>query len=106
MYIKLTPEEVKAKFERKEKFRLIDVREKSELEICSIEFAEHYPMDDIINRMHEFDEDEEIIFMCHHGVRSGNVAFHFASRGFTKVANMSGGINRWSNTVDATKKKY
>jgi len=84
LYHKLTPEEVKEKFERKDKFRLIDVREKNELEICSIEFAEHYPMDDIINRLHEFDEDEEIIFMCHHGVRSGNVAFLFASRDLQK----------------------
>lgn len=106
LYLKLTPEEVKAKFERKEKFRLIDVREKNELEICSIEFAEHYPMDDIVNRLHEFDEDEEIIFMCHHGVRSGNVAFLFASRGFTKISNMSGGIHRWSDSVDPDMKKY
>lgn len=106
LYRKLTPQEVNEKFERKEKFRLIDVREKSELEICAIEFAEHYPMDDIINRLHEFEEEEEIIFMCHHGVRSGSIAFLFASRGFTKVSNMSGGINRWSDTVDEKIKKY
>ena len=106
LYIKLTPQEVKEKFERKEKFRLFDVREKSELEICRVHFAEHFPMSDIQNRIDEFDKTEELIFMCHHGVRSGNVAFAFASQGFTKISNMTGGINRWAETVDESMKKY
>jgi adenylyltransferase/sulfurtransferase len=106
LYLKLTPKEVKEKFERGEKFRLIDVREKGELEICSVHFAEHFPMSDIQNRIEEFDRNEELIFMCHHGVRSCNVAFMFSSMGFTKISNMSGGINRWADTIDEAMKKY
>jgi len=30
----------------------------------------------------------------------------FSSMGFTKISNMSGGINRWADTIDEAMKKY
>ena len=43
--------------------------------------------------------------MCHHGGRSAQAA-EFRALGFTKVFNVTGGINAWSEDVDNGVPKY
>ena len=51
--------------------------------------------------------DEEIVFFCHHGMRSAQVANFFArQRAFPNVANMSGGIDAWSTQIDPGVPRY
>src|SRR5919204_581126 len=50
----ITVEEVKAKREAGEEFRLIDVREPSEYQICRIEGAELKPLGQIMQWMQDF----------------------------------------------------
>ena len=53
-------------------------------------------MGDIPSRLTELDPDRETVVVCHHGVRSAQVAMYLARMGFEHVLNLSGGIDAWS----------
>ena len=63
-------------------------------------------MSEIVERVDEFDPDEPLIILCHHGVRSFRVPAWLVSTGFSRVANLSGGIEGWSLEVDARVPRY
>ena len=42
--------------------------------------ASHIPMGDIPSRLTELDPDRETVVVCHHGVRSAQVAMYLAGR--------------------------
>jgi rhodanese-related sulfurtransferase len=46
------------------------------------------------------DPADEIVVMCHHGIRSAQVCAFLARQGFRKLSNLAGGIDRWSHEVD------
>ena len=51
--------------------------------------------------------DTAIVFHCHTGVRSFDLARHLLLEGkFTAVESMSGGIAAWSATVDSSVPTY
>jgi monothiol glutaredoxin len=47
-----------------------------------------------------------LVFHCHHGGRSQQAAEHFAALGFTRVFNVVGGIDAWSQEVDPKVPRY
>lgn len=103
----ISVEEVKAKLDGGEKFRLIDVREPQEHTIAHIEGAELMPMSRAQQWVDTLSPDEEIVFFCHHGGRSAQVAQFFAGqRGFENVSNMEGGIEAWSTEIDPSVQRY
>lgn len=85
---------------------VLDVREPWELQRCALPQATHIPMREIPARLVELDPDTEIVVMCHHGVRSQQVAYFLASRGYQKVFNLSGGIDAWAREVDPSMATY
>jgi rhodanese-related sulfurtransferase len=101
MDYEIIPEEVKAKLDDAEAFTLLDVREPWECELASISGAKLMPMGDVPTRAHrELDPDDEIVVICHHGVRSMNVTVWLRQQGFEKTRSMRGGIDAWSRRVD------
>ena len=103
----ITPAEFAERAARGERVRLIDVREPVEFELARVEGAELLPM----SRFNEWagrlgDPAEEIVVMCHHGVRSAQVCSALAYAGFTNLHNLAGGIDRWSDEVDPSVPKY
>ena len=50
--------------------------------------------------MHDFEENENIVFICHHGIRSRMVGIYFQQNGFKNTINLRGGIDSWAKTVD------
>jgi len=44
--------------------------------------------------------------MCHHGMRSQQVAEYLVQCGFSSVFNLSGGIDAWSCECDKTVYRY
>ena len=54
----------------------------------------------------ELEPEEEIVVMCHHGIRSANVCMFLARNGFEKVFNLDGGIDSWSLEVDENTPRY
>ena len=106
MIREVTVEELKTRRDRGESPLVIDVREDWELQLARIPDVVHVPMNQIPARLGEFQRDAEIIVMCHAGGRSLRVAQFLANQGFTDVANLSGGISAWSQSVDATVPQY
>jgi rhodanese-related sulfurtransferase len=101
MDYEITPEDAKAKLDHGEGFTLLDVREPWEFEVARISEAKLMPMGDVPSRAHqELDPDEEIVVVCHHGVRSLNVTSWLRQQGFEKAQSMRGGMDAWSRVVD------
>jgi len=85
---------------------LLDVREPEEVALARLPGSVHIPMGEIPGRLHELDPDAQIVVYCHHGIRSANVAAYLVQRDFTDVANLAGGIDAWSLTVDPSLPRY
>ncbi len=84
---------------------LYDVRTPEEREIARIEgstLLEQSTRDEIL----ALPRDTPLVFHCHHGGRSQQAAEYFLDQGFTRVANLRGGIESWSREVDASVPRY
>jgi rhodanese-related sulfurtransferase len=102
----LEPAEVKQRLDRGEVLAVLDVREPEEVRIAALPGAIHIPMNDIPARLSELDRDAQWVVVCHHGIRSAQVAMYLAQMGFRRVANLRGGIEEWSLTVDPAVPRY
>lgn len=90
----------------REEIVFLDCRQPEELAIASIAGALHIPMGEIPERLGEIDRKKQIVVFCHHGMRSMRVAAFLEQQGFPNVANLIGGIDAWSDRVDAKVPKY
>jgi rhodanese-related sulfurtransferase len=105
----ITPAELAAIISgpEREHIVLLDVREPQEQAVARIEGSLLMPMGDVPGRVHqELDPDAHIITICHHGVRSMNVAVWLRNQGFEKTQSLRGGIDAWSTQVDPTLARY
>jgi len=85
---------------------LLDVREPVELELAAVEGALHIPMREIPSRLAELDRNKPLVAMCHGGTRSRRVAEFLVANGFDQVFNLKGGIDAWSQEIDAQIPRY
>ena len=79
---------------------LLDVREPWEFENARIEGSILIPMRSVPDRMQDFDPDQEVVVICHHGIRSRMVALYLERHGFSNVINLTGGVEAWARDVD------
>ncbi len=100
------PRELKARMDRGDDPLVLDVREMEEVAIAPFPRAAHIPMGEIPSRLGELDPESEIVVVCHHGIRSAQVAAYLSSMGFERVLNLTGGIDAWSVAVDSTVPRY
>jgi len=85
---------------------ILDVREPWEVGVCKLDGATFIPMRQIPGRLSELDRDKDLVVLCHHGVRSQQVAYFLEQQGFEKIFNVRGGIAAWANEVDPNMPKY
>jgi rhodanese-related sulfurtransferase len=85
---------------------LLDIRETREHQICHIEGSLLIPMSLIADAMDTLDSEQQIIVICHHGMRSLQVAKLLEENGFNQVSNLQGGIEQWRLTVDTSMPAY
>ncbi|MGA7097264.1 MAG: rhodanese-like domain-containing protein [Acidimicrobiia bacterium] len=71
---------------------VIDIREPAEWELGTLPGAKLISMGEIPQRMSEFDKDAPLLLVCRSGSRSHQVAAFLAMSGYTRVANMTGGM--------------
>jgi len=102
----ISPAELKAKLDRKEKFVLVDVREPYEYEICSIPGSKLIPLGELPARLSELDSADDIVLHCKVGGRSAKALRVLQEAGFRKLNNLKGGIAGWSEEVDPSVPKY
>ncbi|MGD8925795.1 MAG: rhodanese-like domain-containing protein [Thioalkalispiraceae bacterium] len=85
---------------------LLDVREPWEYEKCHLAGSMLIPMREIPDSLAELDQQNEIVVICHHGIRSRQVAYYLEHEGFDKVINLEGGVEAWAQDVDPTMQRY
>ena len=97
---------------------LLDVREPWEFELGAIRVEGastlHIPMNEVPARLGEIDaarsgETEAprpVVCICHHGMRSAQVVAFLEREGFGAAYNLAGGIDAWSEQVDAAVPRY
>src|SRR5690349_10929249 len=100
-------QELKAKLDKKENFRLIDVREQNEYDTARIEGAELIPLSKFgSSALQILKPEEELVIHCHHGGRSQRACDFLKANGFKNVSNLAGGIDAWSLEVDSKVPRY
>jgi adenylyltransferase/sulfurtransferase len=102
----MTPVELKAKLEAGWKPWLLDVREAWEYSTARIEGANLIPLGDLAKRADEVPRDADVVVYCHHGMRSARAVSILQSAGWTRIHNLTGGIDRWSIEVDHRAPRY
>ena len=85
---------------------LLDVRQPWEYQTCRIEGSTLAPMNTIPERAQEFDPDAETVVICHHGMRSYQVALFLERNGFSRLYNLQGGVNAWADQVERSMPRY
>ncbi len=84
---------------------LVDIRSGEEFNAVhipgSILFTEQ-----LMHELPGWDREKEIIFVCHHGIRSMDAAAYFAGHGLDHVRSLKGGIDAWSCEIDPTLPRY
>lgn len=101
----ISVEELKNRLDRKEDLCILDVREQNEFEYCNIGGL-LIPLGELPGRLQELDAEREIVVLCHHGNRSWHATQFLLRSGFSKVKNISGGIEAWALRVDPSVKRY
>ncbi|MGN6225772.1 Grx4 family monothiol glutaredoxin [Pseudoxanthomonas sp.] len=101
----LSPMEADAKV-RAGEVLLVDVRPADERAIASV--AVPFKTFDGNGRadLEALPKDTALAFLCRSGGRSQQAAEEFRALGFTRVHNVTGGINAWADEVDGTLSKY
>ncbi|MEY3289344.1 MAG: hypothetical protein RLZZ419_1586 [Pseudomonadota bacterium] len=101
----LSATELKNRIEKEQLF-LLDVREPNEFQYGHITNSVLIPLNQIPNRLNELNPQQEIVVICHHGMRSQQAANYLAQSGFKNISNLTGGIDAWSCHCDSSVPRY
>ena len=94
----LSPDQLDARLRGDHPPLLVDVREDWERELATIPRSQqHLPMSELPARLDELPKDRALALYCHHGSRSEQVAMWLEAQGYGPLANLEGGIERWSD---------
>ena len=85
---------------------LLDVREPWELKICSLPGSTDIPMGQVPTRLDEINPQKDIVVICHHGIRSQQIAYYLQNTGYNNLYNLRGGLNAWSSEIDPSLPTY
>ncbi len=102
----ISPQDLKARLDRKEAPLLLDVRQDWEVQLCRLPNAVHIPIEELELRVQELSPQDEIVVYCHQGVRSAAVAEYLRSLGFANVRNLTGGLDYWARAIDPSMRRY
>lgn len=85
---------------------LLDVREPQEFAHCHIHGALPMPLASVSAHVQELDADAPTVVICHHGMRSSQVAMYLQQQGFSKLYNLAGGVAAWAAQIDPAMPTY
>ena len=84
--------------EHLDQLHVLDVRQPHELQesLGKIANAQLIPLGELRTRLTEVPRDKPVIAVCHAGMRSGQAIVILRNDGFTRCANMRGGMQLWA----------
>lgn len=90
--------------------QLVDVRESDELAVVQLPGFINLPLRQSQQWAGQIDQyldrDKDTYVLCHHGVRSAQMCYWLVQQGFTKVNNITGGIDAYAVEVDPSLPRY
>jgi sulfur-carrier protein adenylyltransferase/sulfurtransferase len=101
----ISVKELKRRMDAGDDFLLLDVREPFEYQIANLG-GTLIPQGQVPARLAEIDRERDIVVHCRSGARSQRIAEFLAQQGYTKVANLAGGILAWADEIDPKVQKY
>lgn len=107
--LELSPQETRKRIESGVPIEWIDVREPEEFAVARIEGSHLVPMQNVpaeLQRLEAMADSADLAILCHHGVRSLNVAAWLRQRGIENCFSVAGGIDRWSCEIDPSVPRY
>lgn len=77
---------------------LVDVRERDEVARLAFDLPEVVvmPLSEFEQRFAELPRDRELVLACASGPRSLKATYYLMYQGYTRVANMDGGLDKWA----------
>lgn len=78
---------------------LVDVRERAEVDQLAFDVADIavMPLSEFEQRFAELPRDRELVLVCQSGPRSLKATYFLMYQGYTRVANLEGGIFKWAS---------
>lgn len=104
--LEIRPEELKSRLDKGDALALVDVRQPGEFEYCRLAGSRLVPLDQLPHSLDELDPADEIITICHHGVRSLDAAYFLRMNGFPSAKSLAGGLDHWSIAIDRSVPRY
>ncbi len=104
--LEIAPTEVAEHRARGEKVRLLDLRTREEWDAVRLDNAEFVTQELIQRLMGKEGQEGLLVFYDHAGAGSLDAAAYFAGHGFANARYLRGGIDAWSQEVDAKVPRY
>lgn len=105
--LEITTAELSERLKQAAPLILLDCREPEEYQFCHLPESLHIPMNQIPGRLDDLDPEQDLVVICHHGVRSLAVTRWLReAAGYARVWSLRGGINAWSLDVDPSVPLY
>ena len=101
----LSVQALKERLDSGEAIEFFDVRTGEEHAIAKLEAARLLDSETDAH-IQSLPKDTPLYFMCHHGMRSQDAARRYLAQGFSKLYNVQGGIDAWSQIVDPSVPRY
>jgi rhodanese-related sulfurtransferase len=98
-YKNVSPDEAKKLIDQKD-VTVLDVRTPEEFQQGHIPGATLIPVQILDGSLGELDKDSAYLVVCRSGNRSEEASNILTSNGFTKVYNMTGGLNTWTYEME------
>ena len=102
----ITPQELQTRLGDAAARKPLDVREPWEFQICRLPGSPLMPIQTVPARHTELDADADTVVICHHGGRSLQAAIFLERAGFARLYNLTGGLDAWARTVEASMPVY
>lgn len=104
--LQISPADVSERLKQGDALALVDVRSREEWDAVHLPESKFLTQELMQEILSQWPKDKEIVFICHHGMRSLDAAAFFAGHGFQKVKSMKGGIDAWSTEVNPNVPRY
>ncbi|MCS6782424.1 MAG: rhodanese-like domain-containing protein [Gloeomargarita sp. SKYBB_i_bin120] len=110
MIQQVSPVELAERRRQNPYLQVLDVREWWEVERARLPDCLHLPLSEFAQWSTQIrsllDPEQEVIVICHHGVRSAWVCAWLMEQGYQQVRNLAGGLEAYARYADPTFPRY
>jgi len=85
---------------------VIDIRPEADRGFAAFPHAHQVLDETTAGALEALPKETELAFLCHHGISSARAAEHFRAQGFSRLFNVEGGIEAWSQQIDPSVPRY